>query len=124
MVTLTASGDFKKLDSMLNKLLEFGKLGILDKYGRKGVEALEAATPVDSGRTASGWYYRIEHEANSATLSFFNNNINKGVPIALILQYGHGTRNGGWVEGVDYINPALKPIFDDLLREVWKEVSD
>lgn len=97
--------------------------GVLDKYGKMGVEALSSATPVDSGLTASSWYYEIQNDGNSASIEFHNSHINKGVPIAIILQYGHGTGTGGWVEGRDYINPAIQPIFDQLAEEVWKEAT-
>ena len=95
----------------------------LDKYGRQGVQALAAATPIDTGLTASSWYYKITMKGDSATISFHNSNIQNGVPIAIILQYGHGTGNGGWVEGRDYINPAIQPIFDEIVRNAWKEVT-
>ena len=123
MITFRQDGDFSKLTSFLEKSKELFNVGILDKYGRKGVEALAAATPIDSGETANSWYYRIENKNGSAAISFYNSNIQNGVPIAIILQYGHGTRNGGWVEGRDYINPALQPIFDELAKEAWKEAT-
>jgi len=123
MVTLTSTGDFSKLTSFFNRCLEVVNLGVLDKYGRIGVQALAAATPVDTGRTASSWEYKIRHTSTGASLEFWNSNINDGVPIALILQYGHGTGTGGWVEGIDYINPALRPVFDGILNDVWKEIS-
>ena len=123
MITFRQEGDFSKLTSFLEKSKELFNVGILDKYGRKGVEALAAATPIDSGETANSWYYRIEHKNGSAAIVFCNSHIQNGVPIAIILQYGHGTRNGGWVEGRDYINPALQPIFDELVKEAWKEAT-
>ena len=123
MITFRQDGDFSKLTSFLEKSKELFNVGILDKYGRKGVEALAAATPIDSGETANSWYYRIEHKNGSAAIVFCNSHIQNGVPIAIILQYGHGTRNGGWVEGRDYINPALQPIFDELVKEAWKEAT-
>lgn len=126
MITLISfrhKGDFKKLDSFLEKAKEAARIGILDKYGRAGVAALASATPVETGLTASSWYYEITRTNGSATITFLNSNINKGVPIALILQYGHGTGTGGWVEGRDYINPALRPIFDNLANEAWEEVT-
>ena len=98
-------------------------LGDLDKYGRQGVAALASATPIDSGKTASSWYYKIENTKESAKITFYNSNIQNGVSIAVILQYGHGTRNGGWVEGRDYINPAVQPIFDKIVDDAWREVS-
>lgn len=123
MITFRQEGDFSKLTSFLEKSKELFNVGILDKYGRKGVEALAAATPIDSGETANSWYYRIENKNGSAAIVFCNSHIQNGVPIAIILQYGHGTRNGGWVEGRDYINPALQPIFDELVKEAWKEAT-
>ena len=89
----------------------------------EGVAALSAATPVDSGETAASWDYEIVNKKGSAKITFTNSHIVKGVPIAIILQYGHGTRNGGWVEGRDYINPAIQPIFDELAEKAWKEVT-
>ncbi len=123
MITFRQEGDFSKLTSFLEKSKELFNVGILDKYGRKGVEALAAATPIDSGETANSWYYRIENKNGSSAIVFCNSHIQNGVPIAIILQYGHGTRNGGWVEGRDYINPALQPIFDELAKEAWKEAT-
>lgn len=123
MIRFTGKGDFSKVTKYFERLQETVKLGILDKYGRAGVEALSAATPVDSGKTANSWYYKIDHSSESATIGFYNSNVNKGVPIAIILQYGHGTGTGGWVEGRDYINPAIQPIFDKIAEDAWKEVT-
>ncbi len=123
MIKIRQKGDFSKLTSYLEKVKEKVKLGDLDRYGREGVAALSSATPKDSGRTASSWYYEIKHENGSASISFHNSNINQGVPIAIILQYGHGTRNGGWVEGIDYINPAIQPLFRKIADDAWKEVT-
>ena len=123
MITLKQKGDFSKLTSYLERVKGAAKFSILDKYGREGVAALSAATPVDSGLTAASWYYKVEQKDGSATISFFNSNIQNGVPIAIVLQYGHGTRNGGWVQGRDYINPAIQPIFDEITNNVWREVT-
>lgn len=123
MITFKQKGDFLKVTAYLNKLKSKKFMQILERYGSVGVAALESATPVDTGVTASSWYYKIENQNGSVSLSFFNSNINKGVPIAIILQYGHGTRNGGWVEGRDYINPALQPVFDKLSKDLWEEVK-
>lgn len=123
MISFRQKGDFSKLTRYLERAKEAVKLGDLDRYGREGVAALASATPVDSGLTASSWYYEIENKSGSATITFYNSNINKGVPIAIILQYGHGTRNGGWVEGRDYINPAIRPIFDKIAKDAWEEVT-
>ena len=123
MISFTQKGDFSKLNRYLERAKEAAQLGILNKYGREGVSALAAATPVESGETAKSWSYKIERTKGSAAIVFYNSNIQNGVPIAIILQYGHGTRNGGWVEGRDYINPAIQPIFDRILAELWREVT-
>lgn len=96
---------------------------ILDQYGAKGVAALSAATPVRSGETANSWDYKIEQSGQRYSISWTNSNINNGVNIALIIQLGHGTGTGGYVQGVDYINPALRPIFDQMAEEAWQEVT-
>ena len=123
MITFRQKGDFSKLSRYLEKVKEAAKVGVLDKYGQAGVAALSSATPVESGLTAQSWYYEIEHTKSSAVIRFLNSNVNKGVPIAIILQYGHGTGTGGWVEGQDYINPAIQPIFDNIAEDAWKEVT-
>lgn len=123
MITFRQKGDFSKLTSFLEKAKESIKLGDLDKYGREGVAALASATPVDSGLTAKSWYYEIEHTNGKASINFYNSNIQNGVPIAVILQYGHGTGTGGWVQGRDYINPAIRPIFDKIAKDAWREVT-
>lgn len=122
-ITLTAKGEYNKVGKWLNRLLNREYLNILDKYGRRGVDALSLATPIDTGNTAASWGYEIHHDRNSTTINWTNSNINKGVPIAILLQYGHGTGTGGYVRGRDYINPALRPIFDSMANELWKEVS-
>ena len=123
MISFKHKGDFSKLTSFLEKAKGVVRLSGLDKYGREGVAALESATPVESGQTAKSWHYEITHEKDSATITFYNSNIQNGIPIAIILQYGHGTRNGGWVEGIDYINPAIQPVFDKIVNEAWREVT-
>lgn len=123
MISFRQKGDFSKVTSFLEKAKEVVHIGDLDKYGREGVAALASATPVDTGQTANSWYYEIVNKNGSATITFNNSNIQNGVPIAIILQYGHGTRNGGWVQGRDYINPAIQPIFDKIADEAWKEVT-
>lgn len=123
MISFRHKGDFSKGDRYLEKLRESVKLGVLDKYGRAGVAALSSATPVDTGLTANSWFYEIEHSSGSDKIVFNNSNIQNGVPIAIILQYGHGTGTGGWVQGRDYINPAIQPIFDKIVDEAWKEVT-
>lgn len=123
MISFRQKGDFSKLTNFLVKSKQAVKSKDLDRYGQEGVAALASATPVDSGLTANSWYYEIKREKESTTISFHNSNIQNGVPIAVILQYGHGTRNGGWVQGRDYINPAIQPIFDKIADNAWKEVT-
>lgn len=123
MIRFTHKGDFSKLTRFLERIKEVVKLGDLDKYGRAGVEALASATPKESGKTASSWNYTIERTNGSVRINFTNSNINDGVPIAIILQFGHGTGTGGWVEGRDYINPAIQPIFDQIVNNAWREVT-
>ena len=123
MIKFKSKGDFSKTISYMNKASKAIDLSILDKYGKMGVAALAAATPVDSGKTSKSWRYEISRTSKSATITFLNSNIQNGVPIAIILQYGHGSRNGGYVQGQDYINPALEPVFKRLSDEAWKEVT-
>ena len=123
MITFKHKGDFSNLTRFLERAKEVAHMGDLDKYGRAGVEALASATPVDSGETANSWYYEITNSNGSAKITFNNSNIQNGVPIAIILQYGHGTGTGGWVEGRDYINPAIQPIFDEIANNAWREVT-
>ena len=123
MVTFRQKGDFKKLNGYLERFKEGVKLGTLDHYGEEGVRALADATPKDTGLTASSWQYRIIRSNGSVSITFENTNIQNGVPVAIILQYGHATRNGGYVEGIDYINPTLRPIFERLAEEAWEEVK-
>ena len=123
MIRFRHKGDFSKTNSYLERVKEAVKLGTLDKYGREGVAALASATPTDSGLTASSWSYEIVRENGSVKLTFNNSNIQNGVPIAIIIQYGHGTGTGGWVQGRDYINPAIQPIFDRIANDSWREVT-
>ena len=116
-------GDLSKTTQFLNRLQKKEYLNVLAEYGKRGVEALRDATPVDSGRTADSWYYEIKEDRNQTTIGWCNSNINEGVVIAAILQYGHGTGNGAYVQGTDYINPAMRVIFDALANECWKEVT-
>ena len=123
MISFRQKGDFSKLSKYFERVKEAAKIGVLDKYGQEGVAALSSATPVDSGQTANSWYYEIKRQNGSVSIAFNNSHINKGVPIAIILQYGHGTGTGGWVQGRDYINPAIQPIFDNIAEDAWKEVT-
>lgn len=123
MITLRHRGDFSKIDRYLERVKEAARVGILDRYGQEGVSALASATPVDSGTTAGSWFYTIERQNGSAAIIFNNSHVNKGVPIAIILQYGHGTGTGGYVQGRDYINPAVQPLFDKIAEDAWREVT-
>ena len=123
MIKFRHKGDFSKSLRYLEKAKGVVLLSDLDRYGREGVAALSSATPVESGLTASSWYYEIVRTKESVSINFSNSNIQNGVPIAVILQYGHGTRNGGWVQGRDYINPAIQPIFDRIANDAWREVT-
>ena len=123
MIGFRQKGDFSKTTRYLRRVQKALKNGTFDQYGREGVAALSAATPVDTGLTSRSWSYEIIQKINSIDIVFKNSNVQNGVPIAIILQYGHATRNGGWVEGRDYINPAIQPIFDKLVKKAWGEVT-
>lgn len=123
MASVRIMGDFESTENFFHKLLDRRYLKVLNKYGKLGVQALAAATPKKSGKTAASWGYRIEEADGYTAIAFENSNINKNVNIAIILQTGHGTRNGGYVRGRDYINPAIQPIFDDIATAAWKEVT-
>ena len=121
-VKMSISGRWDPTKPFLKKSRLTTMKGILEQYAKKGVDALASNTPKDTGLTASSWSYKIFVSEGYASINWTNSNRVGGVPIALILQYGHATRNGGWVEGIDYINPSLKPVFDDIVENVWKEV--
>lgn len=123
MIGFRQKGDFSKATKYFERLRQASRLKILERYGQEGVNALSSATPVDSGLTAASWYYKLEVKNTYAAIMFCNSNVNKGVNIAIILQYGHGTGTGGWVEGRDYINPAIQPIFDSIVERAWGEVT-
>ena len=124
MIRIKQHGDFKKTRIFLDKCRDIaGLTSIYDQYGQRGVEALREATPKDTGRTADSWDYKVTRLPSAIQITWTNTNRVNGVPIAIILQYGHGTRNGGFVQGRDYINPALQPIFDELADKLWKEVT-
>lgn len=125
MITIRQEGDFSKLTNYFEHCKGWLQLSNLDEYGRRGVEALSSATPRDSGTTASSWSYSIERRGNtSASIIFHNDNLTpQGTPVAILIQYGHSTKNGAWVEGIDYINPALRPVFENLANNAWREVT-
>ena len=123
MISFKHKGNFNRIEKFFNEIKGAGYLNKLAKYGQMGVDALAAATPVDSGKTAMSGTYEISSENGVTTIAWMNTNINKNVNIAVILQYGHGTGTGGYVKGRDYINPAMRPIFDQIAQEAWKEVT-
>lgn len=123
MITITQKGDFRNLVNFLQKAKKIVKLSDLDKYGEMGVKALMEATPVRTGRTAASWYYKTSIRNNVATLEFHNSNIQNGENIALILDLGHGSKQGYWIEGRDYIAPALEPVFEQILEDAWNELN-
>lgn len=117
-------GDFSKTEKWFNRVLKRDYLNILSEYADRGIEALKAATPIDSGETADAWEYEIESRDGMTTVSFINNNEENGANIVILLLYGHGTKNGGYVEGNDFVSPAIEPIFRDLAYAMWKEVTE
>ena len=122
VIVFRQKGNFKNTERFLKRANHFNIDQLLGRYGQEGVEALRAATPKDTGLTANSWYYKVKKETDRITITWSNSNIQNGVPIAVILQYGHATRNGGYVEGMDYINPAMRPIFDRIAARAWEEV--
>ena len=123
MITIKQSGNFNKTEAFFKKMSRFKYKNILERYGKEGVAVLSAATPIDSGKTSECWTYDIIVKGTNTKIVWSNSNVVDSVPIAIILQYGHGTREGGYVEGRDYINPTIKPIFEKMLNNVWKEVT-
>ena len=123
MIRFEQKGNFTKLDRYFKRLNDTFNNVDFDEFGKRGVDALSSATPVSTGLASKSWYYTITKTKNSTTINFNNSDIENGVPIAIILQYGHATKNGGWVEGRDYINPSIQPIFDELAKNAWKEVT-
>lgn len=123
MITIKAKGSFSKTYQFFEKCKEIVRLGDFNRYGRMGVDALVAATPKDSGITASSWGYEIKHGTNSISITWTNSNTNEGIPIAILIQYGHATKDGYFVQSNDFINPALKSVFDDIAEDMWKEVK-
>lgn len=123
LVVMKQSGSLKNFEGFLYKNRKKRIYQLLNEYGKQGVELLRDATPVDTGKTATGWDYEIEVNSQGISLYWVNNNVNEGVPIAILIQYGHATRSGSYVQGVDYINPALRPLFESMATKLWKEVS-
>ena len=126
-IVITHTGNFEKTTLFFNKLRALNNFEIrhiLNKCGEQGVAALASATPVRTGKTAASWGYSVEKTDYGWVINWHNTNINEGVPIAIILQYGHGTGTGGYVQGIDYINPSIRPVFESMANNVWKEVKD
>lgn len=123
LVVMKQSGSLKNFEGFLYKNRKRRLYQLLNEYGKQGVELLRDATPVDTGATSTGWSYEIEVNSQGVSLYWVNNNVKEGVPIAILIQYGHATRSGSYVQGVDYINPALRPLFESMATKLWKEVS-
>ena len=123
MIVLKQSGDFKYTEGLLKRINKNDMRRQLEKFGKLGVDALRDATPKDTGKTSESWQYEIKMDKTGVSITWKNTNVVDGVPIAIIIQYGHATKNGGYVKGIDYVNPAVKPIFEDLANEVWKGVT-
>src|SRR5580765_2712275 len=123
MITFTQTGNFDKTEAYLARLKQEDLSAVLNKYGEMGVNALSNATPIDSGLTAQSWYYTIVSRRGYYSIRWHNSYVQSGLPIAVLIQYGHGTRNGGYVQGRDYIMRAIQPIFDQIAEEAWREVT-
>lgn len=123
IISFSQKGDFSKLTKYLKEVKSTSIRTALEKYGKEGVTALASATPVDTGKTASSWKYEVIINRDSARVVWSNTNIQNGVPVAILIRYGHATRNGGFVQGRNYIRPAIRPIFDKIANEAWREVT-
>lgn len=124
MISFVSKGDFQKTKKFLNSAKNFGPRSILEKYGELGVKALAESTPKDTGRTAESWTYSIRKDPHGYSLIFSNSNVNNGVPIAVLIRYGHATGTGGFVQGIDYISPAIRPLFTSFADSLWKELNN
>lgn len=122
-VVFRHEGDWNKTDRFLRKAKNISRRIDLNRYGQRGVELLKQATPVDTGKTADSWDYFVERNKHGATIVFTNSNVQNKVPIAIVLQYGHGAINGGYIQGRNYINPAIQPLFDEIMNDAWREAS-
>lgn len=123
MITIKCTGDFKNTTKFLERARKLSIQQIMERYGQEGVKALQAATPIDTGETASMWGYEISNKRGSSSITWTNDSINDGIPIVILIQYGHGTKNGGYVSGVDFINPAIQNVIDKLADSIWEEVT-
>jgi hypothetical protein len=122
MIRASSSGDFNNTKRFAQRILRRDIFKNLDRFGRIGVDALASATPVRTGLTASSWHYRIINGRRGPTIEWYNTDVENGAVVAILIQYGHGTRNGGYIQGIDYVNPAIRPVFDYITNEIWKEV--
>jgi hypothetical protein len=123
MFSLSSNGSFKNLENFLRKAAKFDIQSVLEAGGAEGVAALANATPTESGLAAHSWSYEVTKDGSSYTITWLNTDVENGFPVAIMLQYGYGTGTGGYVQGRDYINPALRPIFDKIANDVWKAVT-
>jgi len=123
MIEVTSTGDFKKTEAFLLAMKRGEVYDILEQYGRQGQDALASATPIDSGITRESWKYEVVRKKGTYQIIWRNTNVESGIPVAILIQYGHATGTGGWVEGRDYINPAIQPLFDKIANEVWERVK-
>ena len=123
MISITSRGDFRRTIKSLQRMTEADIFASLESYGQRGVNALAAATPKDSGQAASSWDFYVKRSKTSWSIVWTNSNVENGYPVVIGLQYGHGTGTGGWVQGQDFINPAIRPIFDQISQDVWKAVT-
>jgi hypothetical protein len=124
MIKLSQKGNWSKTRSFTERALNMIKLGRLDKYGQMGIDALSAATPKDTGKTSHSWTYKIVRKKDSVSIEWRNANANDGVLIVILLQYGHGNQNGSYVEGTDFINPAMRKVFKEIADDAWEEMAD
>lgn len=123
MIEIQSSGSFVNTEGFIKRMSKGDIFQALERYAQQGVDALARATPFDSGETARSWTYTINRQRGSYEIQFRNTHIVSGVPIAIIIQYGHGTGTGGYVQGRDYINPVIRPLFDQIANDVWKVVT-
>nr|DAY18504.1 MAG TPA: type I neck protein [Caudoviricetes sp.] len=123
MITIESQGEWKMTRNWFDRMTKLDLALIMNQFGKEGVSALAAATPSRSGLTSKSWNYEVTRKGNNWKITWTNSNVNKGANIAVLIQYGHGTRNGGYVVGRDYINPAIRPVFDKIAQKAWKEVT-
>ena len=123
MITIESQGEWKLTRNWFDRMTKLDLALIMNQFGKEGDSALAAATPSRSGMTSKSWNYEVTRKGNNWKITWTNSNVNKGANIAVLIQYGHGTRNGGYVVGRDYINPAIRPVFDKIAQKAWKEVT-